>query len=212
MITLSSGLQNSLVVLQHLRANCDIEEFDISVGTFTNCRECGLTFVLHNFTRKANQIFTFCIYEHRNSDKIIINGKEGQRTCNGDLPYQGESKDTFIAEFHYNEHFKCAKKLAELIEEFYEKEDTLPEQLFGKVDDTTPFVFTIRAGARNIVTYLKTRGIGAKIIKVTGQKAWQVELQADSEQYLTQEGEAILLDQYADKRIRQSLNKEGNDE
>jgi hypothetical protein len=38
----------------------------IDFGTFDNCREYGLTFTLG--------LWTFCVYEHRNSDEICIEG------------------------------------------------------------------------------------------------------------------------------------------
>lgn len=38
----------------------------VNFGTFNNCREYGLTFTLG--------LWTFCVYEHRNSDEICIEG------------------------------------------------------------------------------------------------------------------------------------------
>ncbi len=115
MITLSQGLKNSLIVLEHLRDNTDLKDINIIIGTFTNCRECGLTFLMS----EGNKAFTWCVYEHRNSDSIIINGKEGYISCAGELPYIADSKWEYLAEFKYNEHYECAIKLAEMFTEFY---------------------------------------------------------------------------------------------
>ena len=121
MITIRKGLQNSLIVLEHLRKKKYLQKLDITIGTFTNCRECGLTFLVSDYSKKENQTFTFCIYEHRNSDTIIINGKAGHITMNGDLPYKTDNKNEYIAEFSCEQYYQCAKKLADLIKEFYNK-------------------------------------------------------------------------------------------
>jgi hypothetical protein len=128
MISVSQGLKNSLIILEHLRNNEELNKLcDISVGAFTNCREVGLTFILTgvnddsgNYLRGdihtgASVVFTYCIYEHRNSDSIIINGKEGYVTNNGELPYAGETKYDYLAEFPYNGHIEAADKLAEFM-------------------------------------------------------------------------------------------------
>lgn len=128
MIHVSAGLKNSLLVLEHLRNNEELNQLcDITVGTFTNNRECGLTFYLNGVTNDKGQYkswvfgsrmnlgFTWCVYEHRNSDSIIINGKEGLVSANGDLPYIGESKSDYLAEYRYNQHLEVADKLAEFM-------------------------------------------------------------------------------------------------
>lgn len=120
MVTLSKGLINSLIVLEFIRNNKELRNYDINVGTFTNCREVGLTFIISGYTDKNGKYhlikpFTYCIYEHRNSDEIIINGKEGYISLNGDLPYNGDSKYSYIAAFEYNQHYECSFKLSELI-------------------------------------------------------------------------------------------------
>jgi hypothetical protein len=125
MITLGRGLSNSLIVLEFLRRDEEFQrDHSISVGTFTNCREEGLTFILSGMYDGDKYIpcvndmtFTWCIYEHRNSDSIIINGKKGFVCFSGDLPYAADSKWTYLAEFKYNEHYQCADRLMELIKE-----------------------------------------------------------------------------------------------
>lgn len=128
MISVSQGLKNSLIVLEHLRNNEELNKLcDISVGAFTNCRENGLTFILSgvyddsgnyfrgDFHTGQNVVFTYCVYEHRNSDSIIINGKEGYITMNGELPYAGETKFDYLAEFPCHGHTETADKLVEFM-------------------------------------------------------------------------------------------------
>jgi len=118
MITLSQGLLNSLIVLEHLRNNEDIKDIRISIGTFTNCRECGLTFAVF---AENGETFTWCVYEHRNSDSIIINGKDGYITLNGDLPYCSDNKWQYLGASGCGEHQATADKLANMIIEYAKK-------------------------------------------------------------------------------------------
>ena len=120
MIRLVSGLRNSLIVLEHLKAyEDDLADASISIGTFTNCREQGLTFQVWN--SNTGEYFTYCIYEHRNSDNIVINGKEGIISMAGDLPYASETKHDYLQIFPYNAHYECAEYLKGLIEDFCAK-------------------------------------------------------------------------------------------
>jgi len=118
MITLGAGLVNSLIVLEHLRNDRELADIPINVGCFTNCREEGLTFRI--MTKRGQDSFTWCIYEHRNSDSIVINGKEGYISITDDLPYQG-NKYEYLAAFTYGEHYKAAKKLSRLIQKFWKE-------------------------------------------------------------------------------------------
>jgi hypothetical protein len=117
MIALENGLINSQKVLRFLRKDKELRKkpYYIIVGTFTNCRECGFTF---KATGK-DKAFTWCIYEHRNSDDIIINGKEGYISENGELPYNGESKYSYLLALRYDKHQECAEELAKRIKEWY---------------------------------------------------------------------------------------------
>jgi len=114
-ISLSSGLEVSIKVLNEL-SKLTLNK-RVLVGTFTNCRECGCTFIISK-NEPTYKAFTFCVYEHRNSDEIIINGSEGYISCNGDLPYNGDSKYSYLNSFRYDSHIECAEKLAELINNF----------------------------------------------------------------------------------------------
>jgi hypothetical protein len=118
MIKLTQGLKHSLIVLEFLRNNEDLAHLNINVGTFTNCREVGLTFTLLSGTEDGQYMgcesFTWSVYEHRNSDSIIINGKPGYISLSGDLPYKGDKYD-YIHEAPYNGHLEIADHLAKLI-------------------------------------------------------------------------------------------------
>ena len=113
-ISVSKGLEVTLKILKLIKKRKDLL-CDVSIGAFTNCRECGLTYMVTegNF----NDWFTFCTYEHRNSDKIIINGAQGLISMNGELPYNGDSKWDYLASFEYNDYEGAVDKLVELINE-----------------------------------------------------------------------------------------------
>jgi hypothetical protein len=117
MITIDEGLKYSLKILKYLRKNKNIKKIPIYIGTFTNCREQGLTFRVS--LNNSCDAFTWCVYQHRNSDDIIINGKEGFITMNGDLPYSGDSSHTYLASFRYDKFEECANKLAKMIITFW---------------------------------------------------------------------------------------------
>lgn len=104
MITLCEGLKNSLIVLELLRNDEDLQEVDVYVRCFHNCREMGLTFTLW---RGAKPNLTYCIYEHRNSDEIIVNHAEGWVGVGETLPYLGD-KYTYDHAFPHGEYRQCA--------------------------------------------------------------------------------------------------------
>jgi len=128
MIRYSAGVRNSVIVLEHLRAYEDeLADASITVGTFTNCREQGFTFQVWN--SNTGEYFTYCVYEHRNSDQIIINGKKGIISCAGDLPYIEDSKYVYISKFPYNKHYECAEHLKDLIVEFCNVKEEADEKV-----------------------------------------------------------------------------------
>jgi hypothetical protein len=121
MVTLSNGLSISLRILEQLRQDELLKDYEVTVKAFANGRESGLTYKIdcHEVKGKFEYFkpFTFCTYEHRNSDKIIINGKEGYHDGAGDLPYKGD-KYQYLAEFAYNEPYEAAERLSQLIREY----------------------------------------------------------------------------------------------
>lgn len=115
-ITMPQGLINSFEVLKRLKKRTEIKDYEIYLGTFTNCRELGLTFYPAWLKDELlNKTKTFCIYEHRNSDEIIINGKDGYINHNGDLPYCGDSKWKYLGIASYEDYDKATDILVKEI-------------------------------------------------------------------------------------------------
>jgi len=78
----------------------------VSVTTFQNGREWGNVYTVVD---PSGETRSFSVYEHRNTDSIIING---QKNWNGDdLPYSGTSKNSFFAEFAPEDHQRAAQAL-----------------------------------------------------------------------------------------------------
>ena len=79
----------------------------LEIGEFDNCRETGFTYSLLG----GKQDMVFCIYEHRNSDNIIING-----CLRGDVkehgPYNGSTKYDYLRNFGCDDYNGCAEQLA----------------------------------------------------------------------------------------------------
>lgn len=83
------------------------EDVEILVDTFDNCREYGYTYSV----KDAKQDMVFCVYEHRNSDCIIINGclRKDMKKYG---PYRDDkSKYSYYKSFMYSEYEDVAKTL-----------------------------------------------------------------------------------------------------
>lgn len=93
------------------------EDPTLEVGEFYNCREEGFTYSLLN----GKQDMVFCVYEHRNSDSIIINGckRENMKSYG---PYNGGSKWDYLYSFGYGEYSDCVEKLVEVMLQSYKGE------------------------------------------------------------------------------------------
>lgn len=122
-IELSSGIKVSTEILERLKKRTDLLATNIYIGCFTNCRECGFTYVAMDcfVDGEVKYIptdywFTFCTYEHRNSDSIIINGKKGLISLAGDLPYAGDKWD-YLSSVGFEEYDKATDELVRLINE-----------------------------------------------------------------------------------------------
>lgn len=62
-------------VLNYVRSHTDLSsEYAIFVGRYENCREQGYVFTL---TKRFSQILHIAVYEHRNSDDIIVKSFKG---------------------------------------------------------------------------------------------------------------------------------------
>jgi len=115
-IEITNGLKISFEILKRLKRRKEINGYTIYVGCFTNCREVGLTFYPSWKNDKyLNNSKTFCVYEHRNSDQIIINGKDGCISWNGDLPYKMGGKWDYLASAGYKEYDKATDLLVKEI-------------------------------------------------------------------------------------------------
>lgn len=79
----------------------------ITVSTFFNGRENGL---VYSVMQPDGQLRSFSVYEHRNSDSIIINGKTNW--VGEELPYAGENKNEFFAEFSHENYAQVASALS----------------------------------------------------------------------------------------------------
>lgn len=79
----------------------------ISVSSFYNCREAGL---VYSTMQPDGTLRSFCLYEHRNSDSIIINGCTDWDGTG--LPYAGNSKNDFFAEFAPGSYRQAADALS----------------------------------------------------------------------------------------------------
>jgi|GEM_PF-2786110 len=95
----------------------EVYGIEIEVTEFDNCREHGYQYEVTN----GKQNVVFCVYEHRNSDGLIINGCRKEYVSSYG-PYNGESKYDYLASFSYNEHYKCASQLSEWLIAVYKGE------------------------------------------------------------------------------------------
>lgn len=82
----------------------------LTIGTFDNCREYGLTYKIEG----AAQSLVFCIYEHRNSDSICINGCY-EKEIKPYGPYNGDDKWGYFASYPYQHYTEAAKRLADFL-------------------------------------------------------------------------------------------------
>lgn len=91
-----------------IKTNNQFPITSLVIGSFDNCREYGNTYSI----KDSN--FTYCTYEHRNSDAIIINGCENQ-----DIkpygPYNGDSKWDYLESFDYGQITETVNKLYEYL-------------------------------------------------------------------------------------------------
>jgi len=78
----------------------------VSVSTLDNGREQGNVYTV---VTPDGSTRSFAVYEHRNTDSIIINGKAGWD--GNDLPYAGETKEEFYAEFEPEDRKRAAQAL-----------------------------------------------------------------------------------------------------
>jgi hypothetical protein len=78
----------------------------VSVSTLDNGREAGNVYTVMTPDGGTR---SFAVYEHRNSDSIVINGKENWD--GKELPYAGDSSHEFFAEFEPDDRKRAAQAL-----------------------------------------------------------------------------------------------------
>lgn len=82
---------------------------ELEIKEFDNCRESGYMYRVLG----SKQDITFSVYEHRNSDDIIINGcftKDVQPYG----AYNGDKWD-YLNNFGYDQHYNVASKLSQYL-------------------------------------------------------------------------------------------------
>jgi hypothetical protein len=100
----------------------------VSFGVFDNCREHGIT-----VTSAGG--WTFCVYEHRNSDEINIEGcPTGEIQEWG--PYGGENKYDTLYSTCWMDYDGAAKAMITLLKTTVERRDATRLMLKGIVADT----------------------------------------------------------------------------
>ncbi len=80
---------------------------NVAVTPFYNTREWGN---VYSVIQPDGKLRAFSVYEHRNSDSIIINGKEDWD--GKEPPYAADSKHQFYGEYGPDEHQRAAQSLA----------------------------------------------------------------------------------------------------
>ena len=107
---------------------------NVFVSFMQNGRENGLTYTVMAPDASTR---TFVVYEHRNKDSIVINGK--QNWDGEGLPYSGDSKESFYDESEYKDYTRVAKNLAFFMKEAQEgrlKDDQTLVRNASRVDYT----------------------------------------------------------------------------
>jgi hypothetical protein len=98
-----------IMVIQNLFSSDNCKNFELEVKWFDNCRERGYMYRLLN----AKQDYTFSVYEHRNSDSIIINGCKTE-SVESFGAYKGDKWD-YYHKYTYDQHYYVAKKLTRML-------------------------------------------------------------------------------------------------
>ena len=121
-ISFDEGIAISQIIVNILQRNTTLDETlektdsNVYITSMQNCREQGFAYWVYG--NRSKKSFTWCTYQHRNSDSIIVNGKEGMLTNSGDLPYTSNDKHIYLSGFSYSEYEKAADFLANQIIDF----------------------------------------------------------------------------------------------
>lgn len=97
-------------IFPHKDLKRKLEELNIenvSVSPLNNGREVGLIYTTLTPTGETR---SFAVYEHRNSDGVVINGKTNLKP--DELPYVADTAHTFLAEYDAEDRTQVADTLA----------------------------------------------------------------------------------------------------
>lgn len=94
---------------KELKNAMDTYEIDnVYTDSFVNGREYGN---VYSVAMPNGDTMSFSVYEHRNSDSIIINGKRNWGKNSGELPYAADSKYQYFAEVECENYREAADML-----------------------------------------------------------------------------------------------------
>lgn len=102
---------------------------NLSVSNFENGREFGLAYTVIDPEGNSR---TFSVYEHRNSDSIIINGKTNW--SRDEIPLAGDSAHKFFAEFAPGDRKQAADALVFFMKEAQKGELESDADLISKAE------------------------------------------------------------------------------
>jgi hypothetical protein len=91
------------------------KDIQIEVSEFDNCREYGFQYRVLN----GKQDVSFTVYEHRNSDRIIINGCKTEDIQSYGAYLKGGSSRDYLASFGYEEYNKVTDQLFKFLVQTY---------------------------------------------------------------------------------------------
>lgn len=100
-----------VLLLHRLSFSNVLRGTQLEIKEFDNCRESGYMYRVIG----AEQDITFSVYEHRNSDEIIINGCLTENVQSYGA-YNGDSKWDYLNSFSYDQHYKTADQLSKHLE------------------------------------------------------------------------------------------------
>ena len=103
-----------LLLLDTLKYSEILGGKSLEIIPFDNCREFGYMYHIIG----GEQDLVFSVYEHRNSDEIIINGcKTSNVKPYG--AYNGDSKYSYLKNFSFDQHYQVAEQLRKYLEESF---------------------------------------------------------------------------------------------
>ena len=130
MVEIDRGIATSIKVLELIKKDRILNRrCNIWVRCFHNGRENGLTFTLYGIyigrnksLMRIDKPMTYCVYEHRNSDDIIINGKQNWTSFSEDFPYKSDSKWDYYKSYRSGQVYRTYKWLRTKFLEIHDKE------------------------------------------------------------------------------------------